>query len=178
MHEKDIPMLCEDAPTWSQIPTMYICPVTNVLGQIPLIPCYMDGQKHPTVPYRFKKSELGGAIADSRQDNETGSRLYELNVWLWNYGRSLLRPISVAVTDKIVQKRMSKSRLKGAETKKRRREGSVLWCHWTWYVTSYLPKGRGGLHFANWLITEMSMTSYVTKWVHEIWRHIPCHMML
>ena len=46
MHEKDIPMLCEDAP--SQIPTMYICPVTNVLGRIPLIPCYMDGQKHLT----------------------------------------------------------------------------------------------------------------------------------
>ena len=103
MHEKDIPMLCEGAQ--SQIPTMYICPVTNVLGRISPIPCYMDGQKHPTVPnrfrkselggaiadsrpdngtYRFRKSELGGAIADSRPDNGTGSRLYELKVWLWN----------------------------------------------------------------------------------------------
>ena len=66
---KDIPMLCEDDP--SQIPNMYICLVTNVLGQIPLFPCYMDGQKHPTVPYRFRKSELAGAIADSRPDNGT-----------------------------------------------------------------------------------------------------------
>ena len=123
MHQNDIPMLCEDAP--SQIPTMYICPVTNVLGRIPLIPCYMDGQKHPTVPHRFRKAELGGAIPDSRPDSGTGSRLYELNVWLWNYGRSLPRPISVAETDKIVQKRMSESRLKGTETKKRRREGRV-----------------------------------------------------
>ena len=62
MHEKDVPMMCEDAP--SQIPTKNLCPVTNVLGRIPLIPCYMDGQKHQTFPYRFRKSELGGAIAD------------------------------------------------------------------------------------------------------------------
>ena len=112
MHEKDIPMLWEDAP--SQIPTMYICPVSNVLGRIPLIPCYMDGQKHLTIPHRFRKSNLGRAIADSRPDNGTGSslRLYELNIWLWNYGRSLPRPISVAETDKIQYKRMVESSLK------------------------------------------------------------------
>ena len=121
MHEKDIPTLCEDAP--SQIPTMYICPVTNVLGRIPLILCYMDGQKHPSVPYRFRKSELGGAIPDSKPDNGTGGRLYELNIWLWNFGRSWPLPISVAETDKILQKRIIESRLKGAETKRRRREG-------------------------------------------------------
>ena len=63
------------------------------------------------------------SIADSRPDNGTGSRLYELNVWLWNYGRSLPRPISVAETDKILQKRMSESRLKGADMKRRHREG-------------------------------------------------------
>ena len=120
MHEKDIPIFYEDAP--SQIPTMYICPVTNVLGRIPLIPCYMDGQKHPTIPYRFRKSNLGGAIPDSRPCNGTGSRLYEVNIWLWNYGRSLPRAISVAETDKILQKRMVDSRLKGAETKRGRRE--------------------------------------------------------
>ena len=36
---------------------------------------------------------------------------------------TLPRPISVAETDKIVQKRMVEGRLKGAETKRRRREG-------------------------------------------------------
>ena len=89
MHEKEVPMLCEDAP--SQIPTTNVCPVTNVLGRIPLIPCYMDGQKHLTIPYRFRKQKLGGAIADSSPDNGTGSRLYELNIWLWNFSRSLPR---------------------------------------------------------------------------------------
>ena len=87
MHEKEVPMLCEDAP--GQIPTMYSCPLINVLGRMPLIPCYMDGQKHQNIPYRFRKSHLGGAIADSRLDNGTGSRLYEVNIiWLWNYERS------------------------------------------------------------------------------------------
>ena len=49
------------------------------------------------------------SIADSRPDNGTGSRLYELNVWLWNYRRSLPWPISVEEpeTDKILQKRIS-----------------------------------------------------------------------
>ena len=49
MHEKGVPMLCEDAP--SQIPTVYTFPVTNVLGQVPLIPYYLDGQKHQTIPH-------------------------------------------------------------------------------------------------------------------------------
>ena len=85
MHEKGVLMLCEDAP--GQIPTMYICPVNNVLGRILLIPRFLNGQKHPTFPCRFRKSGLGGAIADSRQDNGTGGRLYEhyeVNLWLWN----------------------------------------------------------------------------------------------
>ena len=42
MADRGIPMLCEDA--LSQMPTLYICPVTNVLGQNPLISCYMDDQ--------------------------------------------------------------------------------------------------------------------------------------
>ena len=83
-------------------------------------------------------------VADSRPDNGTGSRLYELNVWLWNYWRSLPWPISVEETDKILQKRMSESRLKGTETKRRRREGRVepSWINvsWSniWYVMSYM----------------------------------------
>ena len=182
-------MLCEDAP--SQIPTMYICPVTNVLGRIPLIPCYMDGQIHPTIPYRFRKSDLGGAIADSRKDNGTGSRLYELNVWLWNYGRSLPRPISVEETDKSLQKRMSESRLKGAETKKRRREGRVepscikvsmwnigIWCHiWHHIIPCYDVIVHGIWRHRHVVMTKMDMTSHMTKWVHDMWHHIPCAMM-
>ena len=120
MADKGIPMLCEDAP--SQMPTMYICPVTNVLGRIPLIPCYMDGQTHATIPHRFRKTNLGGAIADSMAENGTGSRLYELNVWMWRYGRSLQRTISVAESEKIQHKRLLESRSKGAETKRRRRD--------------------------------------------------------
>ena len=57
VHEKVVLMLCEDTP--SRISTMFICPVTNVLGRITLIPCYMDGQNHLTIPHRFRKSNLG-----------------------------------------------------------------------------------------------------------------------
>ena len=69
-----------------------------------------------TEQYPFAKSSIRHdeniqlhSIADSRPDNGTGSRLYELNVWLWNYRRSLPQPISVEEpeTDKILQKRIS-----------------------------------------------------------------------
>ena len=126
MANKGIPMLCEDAP--SQMPTLYICPVTNVLGRIPLIPCYMDGQTHAIIPHRFRTSQLGGAMADTRPDNGTGSSLYELNLWMWRYGRSLPRNMSVADSDKIRHKRMLESRTKGAETKRREaRDGEQTW---------------------------------------------------
>jgi len=74
-------MLCEDA--LSQMPTLYICPVNNELGRILLIPCYMNGQTHTTTPHGFRRANLGGAITDSRPDNGTRSRLYELNLWMW-----------------------------------------------------------------------------------------------
>ena len=82
-------------------------------------------EQYPFAKYSIRHDEniQLHSIADSRPDNGTGSRLYELNVWLWNYRRSLPRPISVAETDKILQKRMSESRLKGAEMKRRHCEG-------------------------------------------------------
>ena len=56
-----------------ELPTLYICPVENVLGRVPLIPCYMTGNTHPTIPYRFRRMDLGGAAADSRQDSGQGA---------------------------------------------------------------------------------------------------------
>ena len=41
MQRSGIPMVYERAA--SQLPTLYVCPVENVLGRVPLIPCYLKG---------------------------------------------------------------------------------------------------------------------------------------
>ena len=41
MQRNGIPMLYERAA--SQLPTLYVCPVENVLGRVPLMPCYLKG---------------------------------------------------------------------------------------------------------------------------------------
>ena len=69
---------------------------------------------------------MAGAIADSRLDSGTGSRLNELNVWMWSNGKSLPRTISVVETEKIRQKRRVESRVKGADTKRRRRQARAI----------------------------------------------------
>jgi hypothetical protein len=64
----------------------YIWPVANVLGRAPLIPCFIGGKSHPTIPHSFKDDwPLCSAIADTWLGG-SGCRLYEVNIWMWPYG--------------------------------------------------------------------------------------------
>ncbi len=62
-----------------------------------------------------------GAEADSLEGNGTGSRLFEVNIWMWRYGRAFPRKVSVKDADEMRRARVAESRRKGAETLKRRR---------------------------------------------------------
>ncbi len=77
MQKNGIPMLYERAS--SQLPTLYVCPVENVLGRVPLTPCFLRGNKNNTIPHSLRYEVPGGAAADSRHDSGTGSRLFEVN---------------------------------------------------------------------------------------------------
>ena len=46
MQQKGVPMLYE------RLPSLYVCPVENVLGRVPLIQCYLNGNTSNTVPHR------------------------------------------------------------------------------------------------------------------------------
>jgi hypothetical protein len=120
---KEVPMLYERSER--QLPTLYVCPVENVLGRVPLIPCYMAGNTHPTIPYCFRGKNLGGAAADSRKDNGTESKLFEVNIWMWRYGRGRSRMVSIAEAERIRSEHVSESRLRAAETRKRRSEAAA-----------------------------------------------------
>jgi len=125
MQRAGVPMLYDSASN-PRLPCLYICPVANVLGRAPLIPCFIDGNRHPTIPYRFKDDHrrLGSASADTQRDRGNGSRLYEVNIWMWRYGRGRPRMVSIAEAERIRSERLRESRIRAAETRKRRSEAA------------------------------------------------------
>ena len=91
----------------SQLPTLYVCPVENVLGRVPLMPCYLKGNLHNTIPHSLRHAvpPAAGAAADSKPDSGTDSRLFEVNIWMWRYGRAFPRKISVEDAEEMRLKR-------------------------------------------------------------------------
>ena len=64
MQRARVPMLYDSASN-PRLPCLYICPVANVLGRAPLIPCFIGGNSHPTIPHRFKDDpRLGSALVN------------------------------------------------------------------------------------------------------------------
>jgi hypothetical protein len=80
LQRKGVPMLYERAA--KEVPTLYVCPVENVLGQVALILCYTAN----TIPHKYRSRIPRKAGADSRPDSCAGIRLFEVNVWVWRYG--------------------------------------------------------------------------------------------
>ena len=56
-----------------------------MLGRVPLMPCCMRGNPHPTLPNSF--GDRDGAKADTSRGRGNGSRLYELKVTVAEAGR-------------------------------------------------------------------------------------------
>jgi hypothetical protein len=119
MQRNGIPMLYERAA--SQLPTLYVCPVENVLVRVPLMQCYLKGNLHNTIPHSLRHAVPAGAAADSRPDSGTGSRLFEVNICMCCYGRAFPRKISVEDAEEMRRKRVQEARRRGAETLKRRK---------------------------------------------------------
>ena len=83
--------------------------------------CYLNGNSHNTIPHSLRQVVPAGPAADSRPDSGTGSKLFEVNIWMWRYGRAFPRRISVEDAEEMRQKRVIEARLKGAETLKHNR---------------------------------------------------------
>jgi len=111
-------MTLQGSASSSNEPSLDICPVSNVLGSVPLMPCFIAGNKHPTLPHSFGNRQA--AIADTRPGAGNGSRLVELS--LWRYKRGQPRKLSVAEAEEQRQERSSASRQQAAASLKRRLE--------------------------------------------------------
>jgi hypothetical protein len=104
MQKNGIPMVYERDT--SQLPTLYVCTVENVLGLAPIFLCCLKGNLHKTIPCCLRHHVLAGSAADSRQDSGTGSRLFDVNIWMWRYGRALPRTISVKFAEEMRRERV------------------------------------------------------------------------
>ncbi len=92
MQKKVVPMVYKRAAT--QVQTLYVCPVKNVLGSVPLIACYLNGNTMNSIQHKYR-AHPREAAADLRSDSGTSSRLFEVNIWMRRYGRTFPREISV-----------------------------------------------------------------------------------
>ena len=59
---------------------------------------------------------------DSRPASGDGSRLYDVNMWMWNFGRGMPRSMSVSDAERLRAKYKSQRRSKGEKSKKLLRE--------------------------------------------------------
>ncbi len=76
----------------SPIPCLYVALAANVVGRIPLMPYFLDGNTTPTIPHKYSKNKSSCfqarcADAAAAEDGRRGSNVYEVNTWLWQFGR-------------------------------------------------------------------------------------------
>ena len=70
---------------------LYVAKAENMVGRVPLIPCFLDGNVTPTIPHKYSRNK--GACFPARcadavaEDGRRGSNVYEVNTWLWQFGR-------------------------------------------------------------------------------------------
>ena len=78
-----------------------VLPVNHILGKVPLMKVYLGGSSAPTIPHSFagqKQRYFKRGCADQAGDKGvgSGSKLFEVNVHLWQFGRPQPRTESVA----------------------------------------------------------------------------------
>ena len=98
--------LYEPGPLPALEPIMHVGFLSHVLCRVPRIPCFMDGSDRPTIPRRFARSsdsssELKYDRADRQQGTGDGSKLDEVNMWMWYCGRGMPRPRTVSESERI-----------------------------------------------------------------------------
>jgi hypothetical protein len=120
MESNGIRKLYEPSP----VHTLYVGRVEDLLGQVPLFPCFLDGNTASTILYknsgRQKQAFEFGCADGQGHASRRGSHVYDINDWLWNFGRPQPRVggLSVAKTERIRRKSRSETSRRAWETRK------------------------------------------------------------
>jgi hypothetical protein len=125
MEDSGVMKLYEPFPA----PCLYVAPVENMVGRVPLMPLFLAGNATPTIPYLYSKRKESGfplGCADAAAvDGRRGSNVYEVNPWLWQFGRGKPGPrlgdLSVEDTAERKQAHRDESHKRAVETRRRRK---------------------------------------------------------
>ena len=113
------------------VPWTVVMPITHILGRVSLMRTYLEGSSASTIPFslsRYKDRHFKYETADQRGSEETGSRLFELNVHIWRFGRPQPRTMSVSERFAAAEARKTAANAKGAATRdlKRPRDAATV----------------------------------------------------
>ena len=95
---------CTSPPSHPRPSSVYVGPVTNVQGRVPLMPLFLLGNSTPTIPHQLRqhtgrRSRFPHGLADTADaSSKEGSNVYELKQWLWEFGRGKPRLGGLSVT--------------------------------------------------------------------------------
>ena len=123
MEDAGVIKLYEPSPTHC----LYVADVQNMVGRVPLMPLFLAGNSTPTIPHIFSKRKDSGfpyGCADAAAtDGRRGSNVYEVNPWLWQFGRGKPRlgGLSVEETAERKQAHRDESHKRAVETRRRRK---------------------------------------------------------
>ena len=123
MEDSGVVKLYEPSPT----PCLYVAPAENMRGRVPLVPLFLAGNATPTIPHLYSKRKDSGfpaGCADAASvDGRRGSNIYEVNPWLWQFGRGKPRLGGLSVEDTQERKAAASAerRLRAVETRRRRK---------------------------------------------------------
>ena len=104
-----IPWSCPGAALWNLImealgvqklykpsptPILYVGLAADVLGRVPLTPLFLLGNSTPTIPHQLRQhwsARFPHGLADAADESgRKWSNVYEINQWLWQFGRGKL----------------------------------------------------------------------------------------
>jgi hypothetical protein len=123
MEDAEVIKLYEPFPT----PCLYVAPAENMVGRVPLIPLFLAGNVTPTIPHLFSKRKDSGfpmGCADTASvEGRRGSNVYEVNQWLWQFGRGKpsMGGLSVEDTEHWKQAASVDRHQRSAETRRQRK---------------------------------------------------------
>ena len=75
-----------------------VVPINRILGRVPLMPCHLAGSSAPTIPHSMARERsrwFKHGSADRAGHVGSGSKVFELNVHLWEFGRPQPRTLTV-----------------------------------------------------------------------------------
>ena len=110
----------------SPVPTLYVGRIQDLLGRVPLIPCFLDGNATSTIPHKYasrQKTAFDCGCADGPGPaSRKGSHVYEINTWLWSFGRPQPRVggLSVSKAQRLRKASRSEAAKRGWATRRAR----------------------------------------------------------